>query len=362
MWLITTTLLFASFLAGFFFFRKPRFAHLKEVTDYQLSIIIPARNEQENIQKLLASIQSQSIQPFEVIVMNDHSTDRTREVSEQQGAKVIDVDKLPAGWNGKPYACFSGAKKATGTHLLFLDADLILEEGGLEKIMGLLSDTNTVWGICPFHKINSFYEEFSSVFNLMMVSGTGAFSMTDWKKSKLVGQAMLVSKERYFSVGGHEFVKDKVLENLFLTEHFQDIGLQTRTVGGKGALSMRMFPNGFGELVSSWKKGFVSGAGSTPPHLMIPIIIWMSGGLSSFFTIIGSLLRNVDTATLAASGIFYIFYALQTRWMYKAIGNFSVINSIFYPIFFIFFLFLFFFAAIEKKLGKKTSWKGRDVT
>ena len=77
-----------------------------------ISIIIPARNEETNIARLLESIQQQSSQPLETIVVNDGSTDNTASIASQLGARVIDVEALPDGWMGKPWACQQGAHAA----------------------------------------------------------------------------------------------------------------------------------------------------------------------------------------------------------------------------------------------------------
>ena len=96
---------------------------IPSVSGGQLSIIIPARNEETNLPKLLRSLTAQSPQPREIIVVDDASTDRTAEVAQQFGARVIRSLPLPNGWRGKTWACHQGAQVATGEMLLFLDAD-----------------------------------------------------------------------------------------------------------------------------------------------------------------------------------------------------------------------------------------------
>jgi 4,4'-diaponeurosporenoate glycosyltransferase len=359
---IEVIVLSVGWLLAFLFFYRPNFPSKSIDSSWlppRVSIVIPARNEESNLRVLLASIQNQTHKPFEVIVMNDHSEDQTALVAQELGARVIQVPALPEGWNGKPFACFEGAKHATGEYLLFLDADVFFEADGLEKIMSLPSKGAGVWSICPFHRVQKLYEEFSSVFNLMMVVGTGAFSAWGKNKARLTGQAFLVSKKNYELVGGHEVVKNRVLENFFLTDFFHALGISTYTLGGKGSISMRMFPDGFQSLVLSWKKGFVTGASKTPASLMVLIVAWISAGFSAFIFISQSIFNQQVSMVFA---VIYFLFVLQIRWMYRNIGTFSWVSAMLYPLFFVFFMGLFFYSMVVKMFGQKTSWKGRHVS
>ena len=82
-----------------------------------LSIIIPARNEEENLPTLLRSLAAQSVRPGEIIVVDDASTDHTAEVARQNGARVVNSLPLPEGWRGKTWACHQGAQAAAGQKL-----------------------------------------------------------------------------------------------------------------------------------------------------------------------------------------------------------------------------------------------------
>ena len=87
----------------------------------EVSVIVPARNEEANL-KVLQSLVARR-RRYEVIVVDDHSTDRTREIAESFPVQVISADPLPAGWSGKCNACWTGARIAKGKWLLFTDAD-----------------------------------------------------------------------------------------------------------------------------------------------------------------------------------------------------------------------------------------------
>lgn len=94
----------------------------------QLSIIIPARNEAHNLPKLLTSLQNQTINPLEIIVVDDHSEDQTAVIARELNAKVVQSGGHENGWFGKSAACWTGAQAAQGDWFLFLDADIILPD------------------------------------------------------------------------------------------------------------------------------------------------------------------------------------------------------------------------------------------
>jgi 4,4'-diaponeurosporenoate glycosyltransferase len=232
-----------------------------------LTIIIPARNEEHNLPVLLRSINAQSSRPLEVLVVDDGSTDRTAAVAREFDATVIASQPLPDGWRGKTWACHQGAQAARGELLLFLDADTWFEPDGLAKI--LANYTGGALSVGPYHAVRQPYEQLSAFFNLVMTAGT--------VPGGLFGQMLLVDRESYRRVGGHEMVKGRTLENFFLAGLFREAGVPVRSVTGKGMLAFRMYPNGLHELVEGWTKGFASGAGQTPKPRLLLIVAWMVG-------------------------------------------------------------------------------------
>ena len=257
----------------------PAFGASALLPGLKISVIIPARNEEENLARLLPSLGQQEFAPHEIIVVDDHSTDSTGEVARSYGANVVDGKALPEGWYGKPWACQQGAEAAKGDWLLFLDADTVMDREGLLRIGGLSKEENCAHSICPYHRVEKGYEELSVFFNVIMLLGMNAFTVKGWAASGigLFGQAMFVSRRSYDLVGGHERVKHEVLENFHLSRYFTAAGVACRCYLGKGTLSMRMFPHGCRDLVAGWSKGFVSGADNTPRSALAGISVWLSG-------------------------------------------------------------------------------------
>src|SRR6202158_4634647 len=108
-----------------------------------VSVLIPARNEEACLGDCLQSLVSQAGVPFEIIVVDDHSTDRTREIAQSfPGVRVVDAGPLPQGWTGKNNAVTTGARQAKGEWLLFTDADTIHIPGSLARALAEAQDNN----------------------------------------------------------------------------------------------------------------------------------------------------------------------------------------------------------------------------
>ena len=105
----------------------------------KVSLLIPARNEEGSIGSCLRSLINQDHQNLEIIVLDDHSTDRTRAIVESQNPKIklISGKPIPAGWTGKNWACHQLSKQATGDILFFIDADAVLEPAAITSVLHL---------------------------------------------------------------------------------------------------------------------------------------------------------------------------------------------------------------------------------
>ena len=305
----------------------------------ETSIIIPARNEEHNLPVLLRSINAQSSRPLEVLVVDDGSTDRTAAVARELGATVIASQPLPDGWRGKTWACHQGAQAARGELLLFLDADTWFESDGLAKI--LANYTGGALSVGPYHAVRQPYEQLSAFFNLVMTAGT--------VRGGLFGQMLLVDRESYQRVGGHETVKGRTLENFFLASLFRAACIPVRSVTGKGMLAFRMYSNGLRELVEGWTKGFASGARQTSKPVLLLIVAWMNG----------LMLPVVLLPFTAWAVVVYALCAAQVAWACRQVGAFRWYTAGLYPVPLCFFFAVFTRSALRS--GKQVTWKGREI-
>ena len=297
----------------------------------EISVIIPARDEEENLPRLLHSIAQQNIAPYEVIVVNDCSRDQTAAIAKEWGAKVIEGAQPSNDWRGKTWACQQGADAAGGALLLFLDADTWLERDALSCIThqfqtGALS-------IAPYHCVPTLREQFSAFFHLIMLGGAGP--------KNLLGQSLLIDRATYAEVGEHRAVRRRMLENLALGEKLRRA---SRIRTGRGALNMRMYPKSWRQLIDGWSKGFANGAAETSPLRLALIIIWLGG----------CILAPGHAAT-------YALMAFQIALLLRCLGNYRLLTALLYPLPLLFFFAVFARSIVRARTATSISWKGRPV-
>lgn len=309
----------------------------------RLSVIIPARDEAENLPLLLETLAAQEPAPHEIIVVDDGSTDGTAEIARRAGAVVVASKPLPDGWRGKPWACHQGAAAATGQLLCFVDADTrFAVPDGLARLHG--SWPGGAFSVCPWHAVRKPYEHLSLFFNLNMVFGTAP--------DGLFGPLLLIDRASYQKCGGHETVRDKVLENFRLAAHCRGLGIPVRSANGRGMVSFRMYPGGLASLIEGWTKGFASGAGQTAGGVMALIVAWFTG------------LVLVPIGLVADGGswhwaLLYLAASIQVGFLARMVGSFRWWLAPLFPLALGFFFLLF--ARSSRRSGRTVTWKGREI-
>ncbi len=327
-----------------------------------ISIIIPSRNEEHTLPNLLKSLEGQLSPEDEVIVVDDHSEDRTKAVAEKSGMRVLESLPTPEGWIGKTWACYQGAKTASGEILVFLDADTVLEDNGLKNIIETYVERDGVLSIQPYHKMRNLYEQLSAFFNIVMMAAIGAFTILGnlIKPIGLFGPVVAIKRQYYVDSGGHEKVKGEILEDVALGYEFKKKGLEVRCLGGKDTISFRMYPNGIKELINGWSKGFAVGAVKTSIPVFILIVAWISGSIGTTRSLVEAIVA-ANTIQIAIWGGLYILYAAQIYWMLVRIGNFKFYTALFYPVPLTFFVLVFTYSFLRIFLGRSVKWKGREI-
>lgn len=272
-------------LSNLFFFPVLKPARTGEggsASGAQVSILVPARNEAHNLPHTLPRLLSQGA--AEVIVLDDGSTDATAAVLEGLKAqhaslRVLQGRPLPAGWNGKNWACRQLAGAAAGDVLIFTDADVLWQEATLAALLAFRSreraDYLSVW---PRQLTKTLIERLAVplIDNVLL----GGLPYLGVKYSRLSafcagnGQLMLFTKEAYRRSGGHEAVRGEVLEDVHLGQRAKATGSRVALALGGAMISARMYRSR-DEVLAGFGKNLLA------VHLNSPWALRLSLGLNT---------------------------------------------------------------------------------
>ena len=226
-----------------------------------VSIIVPARNEEANIERVLRSLAVQE-RVREIIVADDKSEDRTAEILEAMKAempllRVLRIDSLPEGWLGKTYAVSVAAREAAGDWLLFTDADTEHLPGSLSALLERAErEEADLLSLSPGQITPTWWEK--AVIPLVYVSLARLYRFEDVSNPRSPaaaanGQYLLIRRAVYERVGGHEAIRNEVLEDVELAKRVKAAGGKVLFLPGAAWVRTRMYGR-FGEMWAGWSK------------------------------------------------------------------------------------------------------------
>ena len=207
-----------------------------------LSIIVPARNEADNLQQLLPSLASTSYPgPVEIIVVDDNSADETACVARDLGACVISLAGMPEGWSGKTYACHRGAEVARGEWLLFTDADTVHHPRGPEQVVAY-AEREGLDGLSLFIR-----QATSGIADrvTLPVAFAGLFFTLRQAAPVLNGQYILLNRQAYAESGGFAAVAGEAVEDLALGRYLGENGFSVPLLRSDVVGSVHMYEDAF---------------------------------------------------------------------------------------------------------------------
>jgi chlorobactene glucosyltransferase len=219
----------------------------------KISILIPARNEQDNLRNILGDLKKLDYKNFEVIVCNDHSTDKTLEVLNHYGKIIPQLqyftnEPLPDGWMGKNFACYKLAQRASGNWLLFLDADVRIKPQLLNKAITYVNNRKVkLLSIFPEQIIRTTGEwKTIPVMNWILLSFLMLPSVKiKWFSSLSAanGQMMFFDAENYNKHQWHYMVKDKNVEDIIIARLMKKKRYPVSVLLGNNDILCRMYNN-----------------------------------------------------------------------------------------------------------------------
>ncbi len=339
----------------------------------QLSVIVPARNEEHNLPACLRSLLVQSDGLFqlgrdwELIVIDDASTDRTRALALEaatahSGLYVLDAPPLDtaspaAAFTGKTQACWLGAQRAQGRWLLFTDADTLHEPNDLVHALHEAERHHAaLLSYSPRQIVSGFWQRalMPLVFSeLAMVYPPAQVNNPDSSIAAANGQFLLVERKAYFDVGGHRAVGRSVLEDVDLAWNLKRTKHTVRFRYAPDALSTRMY-RGFSDMFEGWSKNLAL----LFPH-SLALASWRL--LDIVLLLLPLLLIPLHSLALWQQAV---ILAVWIRTLFRFYGrvsrsNFGALDVAISPLALPLFIVLLVRSWANHKLFHRVAWKGR---
>ena len=233
----------------------------------RVSIVVPARNEQARVEEALTSLLRLDYPQYEVLAMDDRSTDATGEIMDRMAAthggkpalKVIHISDLPDGWLGKPHAMWTAAQQATGNWILFTDADVVFRPDCLRRAIAYAEKSRADHLVVfPGYRVHSVGEGMMLAgFSLLFVFGHRPWKVADPKAQDFMGLGPfnLIRRSAYEAIGTFQALRMEVIEDMKLGKLAKQHGFAQRNVFGRGLLDWHWGQGAFG-LVRNLTKNF----------------------------------------------------------------------------------------------------------
>ena len=320
------------------------------------SLLVPCRNEAENATDLVASLRALDHPNYEVIFIDDNSTDGTGDLLRQAIAtrsymKVINAEQLPDGWKGKPWALSQGLTHATYDYIVTIDADVRLEPHALSAMDAVLQRTGSDF-LSPYPRQEAITLSERLIQPLLqwtwMTTVPLRLAMQSSRTSLAVanGQFLLVKKSALISCGGFVTIKSSVLDDIDLARALIHGGFHGGVCDGSTIASTRMYSS-FREIRAGYGKSMSTGFGGIFGSLALVFVMAVSGILPFIGSIAGSPIATASLLMVIASRI---VSAISSRSL--------LIDALLHPIS----AFLFIYLLIYSNLfHSRITWKGRPV-
>jgi len=340
-----------------------------------VSILVPARNEEHRVLKAcLQSILAQDYGRFEVIAVNDRSTDATGTILETLSKgdarlRVIEGNELPPGWLGKPYAMQQALDHASGEWILATDADMIFEpsllRSALERTAEAKADALT---LIPLFEAHSFWERVMIPTWVWVFSMFSLFYRIDDPKSDRamgIGGFFLVRRTVLDRVGGYEGLKDEVMEDARLAERIKHSGARLLFDPAPALIRTRMYST-FAEMWECSTKNWFSGVNFSFPLALLCVLSMYLGAVVPVFIALGSVLAmalGVGTelnSVVIPAALSWLLQVLVLAIASRRSGV-SVVYALTAPLGLALIYAMLFDSGLRITTGRGVTWKGRRI-
>ncbi len=335
-----------------------------------VSILVPVRNEADRIlEKNIFSMLAQTFENYEIIILNDRSTDKTSEILEKIKLRVPDSKlqiingiKPPKDWLGKPHALQQAFRHAKGEWILTTDADIIFAPETLQTVVNYAENNNfDALTLIPKQIFVSFWEKlFLPVFGWFCILAMPLHRVNNPKRKESmgIGNFFMFRRDCLEKIGAFDSVKSEVAEDLKLAEIIKEKGLKLRIDYAPDLLETQMYA-GFWEIWNGFTKNLFAGMKFSLPKTFFSLISILLFGFLPFFLSLSALFFKNFTLFVPLFSI-YILQILTLRLIYrKWRGNF--LYAFLTPLGLLMFIAILANSTIKILSGKGVTWKGRAI-
>jgi glycosyltransferase involved in cell wall biosynthesis len=280
---------FALTLCNLLLLRTPR---LPTTVRHRISVLIPARNEAANIAPALAAVLANAHPDYEVLVLDDGSTDETAALVRAHAdprLRLLEGSTLPTGWTGKVHACQRLSEAATGDILLFIDADVRLDGQALLRLDGFFQANEScalVSGVPRQITVTAMEKLIVPLINFVLLGFLPLLGMRHSPRAGFAaacGQFIAVRAHEYRAMGGHGAVRGHLHDGIYLARAFRQAGYGTDLIDVSRLASCRMYHNA-AEVWHGFAKNATE-AMATPVGLPVWTVLLAGGQILPFFLV-----------------------------------------------------------------------------
>ncbi len=343
----------------------PLLENLPEVEQKEwpkVSTIIPARNEADAIEQAVKLRLKDNYPNFEIILIDDRSTDRTSEIIDRLSAqdkriRAIHISELPKKWLGKLYAMQQGVNQATGDWFLFSDADVYVEPGAIQRAVayGESRQLDHVAVLPELRPTNFLLDITLSTFVRMICLAGRIWAVEDEKSEAAAGAGAfnLVRRSAFDKIGGFEEIKLEPADDVALGRTLRQSGARQALFNGRGYVSVCFYRSLHEMAVGSERATFTSMGNFSLPRLALISVIMFGLEIAPFLALfVGGYLPVI------VLGLIMLFMAFTVSILMNTWANRSIFTSLFFPVGVLIMIVLIFRAGI---LGLKRGgiiWRG----
>jgi chlorobactene glucosyltransferase len=340
-----------------------------------VSVLVPARNEEHRVlSECIGSILAQDYESFEVIAVNDHSTDATGAILESLAQaddrlRVIEGAEPSIGWLGKPYAMQQALDHARGEWILATDADMIFDKAVLRTAVArMLAARSDALTLIPHFESSSFWERVMiPTWTWVLLMFTLVYRISDPKTPGAVGIGgfFLMRRAVLERVGGYKTLKDEVMEDVRLAEMLKRAGARLLTEYAPNLLSTRMYRN-FGEMWECSTKNWFSGMKFSLPFALLCVVSMYSMALGPPLIALAS---AIGIAAGVSAELWFLFVPAACAWLLQVIilamasvrSEVSPAYALTAPLGLSLLYAMLLDSSIRISTGKGVTWKGRRI-